>query len=215
MTVQIFFAALFALLLGLAFLFWGYRLFLVMLPIWGFVAGFWLGAEGVGLLLGDGFLATTTGWAVGLILGLLGAIFSYMFYWLGIIFVAGVLGAGLAGGVLRGLGLDSQALLVSATLIGFIIAAFLAWRFNLQRPFIELLTALLGGALVVLAPLLLFGQVSLDAVRLSGSGLPPILGQGALWTGLWLVLTAVGFWFQLRTHAAFTFGKDDYVQGWG
>ena len=39
---QIMIAALLAALLGAAFCFEGYRLLLVMLPVWGFFAGFWL-----------------------------------------------------------------------------------------------------------------------------------------------------------------------------
>ena len=63
--------ALFAVLLGVAFCFAGYRFFLVMLPIWGFFAGFWLGAQTTVLLFGDGFLATTTGWVVGFVAGII------------------------------------------------------------------------------------------------------------------------------------------------
>ena len=74
--LQVIFAALFAFLIGLAFLLYGYRLFLVMLPIWGFFAGFWLGAQTIAMLLGGGFLATTTGWVVGFATGLLLAVLS-------------------------------------------------------------------------------------------------------------------------------------------
>jgi hypothetical protein len=42
---------LFALFLGLVFCFAGYRVFLVMLPIWGFFAGFWLALAGAGLIM--------------------------------------------------------------------------------------------------------------------------------------------------------------------
>ena len=69
-------AVLFAAILGLVFLLWGYLVFLVMLPIWGFFAGFWLGAAGLSLFLGQGFLATVTGGIVGFILGLIGAVLS-------------------------------------------------------------------------------------------------------------------------------------------
>ena len=37
----------------------------MLLPIWGFFAGFWLGAQTITWVLGEGFLATTTGWVVG------------------------------------------------------------------------------------------------------------------------------------------------------
>ena len=56
--------ALFSVLLGAAILLAGYRFFLVMLPIWGFFGGLWLGAYAVTLILGTGFLATTTGLVV-------------------------------------------------------------------------------------------------------------------------------------------------------
>ena len=45
--------ALFAVLLGLAFCFAGYRFFLVMLPIWGFFGGFWIGAYAISVLAGQ------------------------------------------------------------------------------------------------------------------------------------------------------------------
>ena len=73
-------AVLFAAIIGIGFLLWGYRIFLVMLPIWGFFAGFWLGAGGISLFLGQGFLATVTGWVVGFALGVIGAVLSYLFY---------------------------------------------------------------------------------------------------------------------------------------
>jgi hypothetical protein len=62
--------------IGLAFAFWGFRVFLILLPIWGFFAGFLLGAQGMTYLFGDAFLATTLGWVVGFLLGLLFAVLS-------------------------------------------------------------------------------------------------------------------------------------------
>ena len=50
-----------AISLGALFLFLGYRAFLILLPIGGFVAGFILGAELVATILDQGFLATLTG----------------------------------------------------------------------------------------------------------------------------------------------------------
>ena len=55
--------ALFAVLLGAAFCFAGYRFFLVMLPIWGFFGGFWIGAT-VGIF-GAGLLGAVVGRTLG------------------------------------------------------------------------------------------------------------------------------------------------------
>ena len=54
----------------------------------GFFAGFWLEAHSITLLLGEGFLATTTGWIVGFVVGILLALFSYLFYALAVAIIA-------------------------------------------------------------------------------------------------------------------------------
>ena len=59
-----------AVVIGLAVCFAGYRLFLVLLPIWGFVVGFWLGSALVDAYGSDTFLATTAGWIAGIIIGI-------------------------------------------------------------------------------------------------------------------------------------------------
>ena len=98
--LSILFVSLFALILGLAFCFAGYRVFLVMLPIWGFFAGFWLGAEATTLLFGVGLLATTTSWVIGFVVGLLGAVLSYLFFIIGVALVAGGFGWALGGALM-------------------------------------------------------------------------------------------------------------------
>ena len=53
--LQVVAMSLLVLALGAAFLLAGYRLFYILLPIWSFVVGFWLGAQasaGIGLLRG-------------------------------------------------------------------------------------------------------------------------------------------------------------------
>ncbi|MGQ9872132.1 hypothetical protein [Leptodesmis sp.] len=65
----------------------------LMLPVWSFFGGLWLGAKGVNLLFGGGFLATSTGLTIGLGLGILLAIFSWQFYELGVAFLGAVIGA--------------------------------------------------------------------------------------------------------------------------
>ena len=59
------------LFLGTLIAFAGYRLFLVLLPIYGFFFGLSFGAHSVQALFGDGFLSTTTSWVVGFFAGVL------------------------------------------------------------------------------------------------------------------------------------------------
>jgi hypothetical protein len=206
--------ALFALVLGGLFLFWGYRIFLVMLPIWGFFAGFWLGAQTTVLLFGDGFLATTTGWVVGFVAGLVFALLSYLFYIFGVALIAAAVGAALVSGFMALFGLDSGLLVLIPALIGAVVLAAITIIFNLQKVVIIIVTAVGGSNALILAVLLLFGRVSIDAVSSAGSAVGPVLRDSWFWAVVWLVLALAGIIFQLRTNRTFVFRKEDHVQGW-
>jgi hypothetical protein len=80
MTFELLCMSLIGLLFGLAVAYGGYRLFLILLPIWGFFFGFGLGAQTLQAIFGVGFLSTISSWVVGLIVGLIFAVLSYLFY---------------------------------------------------------------------------------------------------------------------------------------
>ena len=208
-------AVLFAAILGLAFLLWGYRIFLVMLPIWGFFAGFWLGAAGIALFLGQGFLATVTGWVVGFILGVIGAVLSYLFYGGFVLIVAAMVGAGLASTILTAMGITTGWIIAIVALVTAAIVAVATLVFNLQKYVIILLTSLGGADLIVLAGMLLFGVVTLTDVQGGGNLLTPVFKESWLAVLAWVVLAVVGFFRQVRTNRAFTFERDAYVEAWG
>jgi len=140
-----------AVAIGLAFAFWGFRVFLVLLPIWGFFAGFILGANGVEYLLGDGFLATTMGWVVGFLLGLLFAVLSYLYYWVAVILLGGALGYQLTIGLLHWIGFDADGIIA----FGLAIAGgaiFAIGFFILQMPAVLVIVATaISGAGATLA----------------------------------------------------------------
>src|SRR5512135_2632151 len=96
MSTDLFFnlvcSALIASLFGLALVFAGYKFFRLLLPIWGFFFGLWLGAQSIQVLFNQGFLATVTGWTVGFIVGLLFAALSYFFYLFAVALIASSLG---------------------------------------------------------------------------------------------------------------------------
>jgi hypothetical protein len=208
-------AVLFAAILGVVFLLWGYRVFLVMLPIWGFFAGFWLGAAGISLFLGQGFLATVTGWVAGFILGVIGAVLSYLFYGVFVIIIAALAGAAVAAAIMTALGITSGWLIALVALFNAAVVAFLTIVFNLQKYVIILLTSLGGADLIMLAGMLLFGLVTLADVQAGGNLLTPVFKQSWLAILAWLALTIVGFVRQVRSNRAFTFERDAYVEAWG
>src|SRR5512145_542874 len=97
-------AGVIGLLFGTFMTFLGYRFFLVLLPIWGFFFGLFLGAQSVQVLFGQEFLATVTSWVVGFVVGALFAVLSYAFYMLAVGIIAGSLGYVLAVELLTWIG---------------------------------------------------------------------------------------------------------------
>lgn len=137
-----------AILFGLAMCFFGYKLFLFLLPIWGFFFGLWLGAQSLQALFGTGFLATITSWVVGFIVGLVFAVLSYLFYMLAVAILAGSLGYFAAVGVLQALGMQLNWLVWLIGIVAAIALAFVTLRFNLQKWVIIIATSLAGAAVV-------------------------------------------------------------------
>ena len=213
--MEVLFLAMFSLVIGLILCFWGYRTFLVMLPIFGFFAGFWLGAEAVALIFGTGFLVTITGWVVGFFLGLVVAVLSYLFYFVGVALVALAAGAALGAGVMGAFGFDSALLVLMVEIVSAVVVAGLTLVFNLQKYVIIAITALGGANAIVLSPLLLFDRVSLASVSGAGSAVKPVLQDSWLWLVVWLIIAVGSIVYQIRSNRSYAFNRDIYVEGWG
>lgn len=72
------------------FLFYGFRAFLILLPIDGFIVGFYVGAQAMHIALDEGFLTTTLSIIVWLGAGTIGAFASYVFLIMGLVLLAQV-----------------------------------------------------------------------------------------------------------------------------
>ena len=134
----------------------GYRLFLVLLPIWGFFVGFALGAQTIQALLGDAFLGTVTGWVVGFVVAVIFAVLSYLFYLFAVIIIAAGLGYGLGVGIMT----TFIPMGILAWIVGVVLAVVVVvvtLRFNLQKYVIIIATSL-AGALMAIGTLMLGAQ---------------------------------------------------------
>jgi hypothetical protein len=157
-TLQGLIVGILGLAIGLALVFRGLRLFLLVLPLVGFVGGFLLGAGLVEHLFGDGFLATLTGWVGGFLVGLVMAVLSYLYYWLAVGVFGGFLGYQLTLGLLAWLGFSESGAL--AMLIAFVVALGAGLAFLLlDMPTVLAIvgTAIAGAALVVAGAALALG----------------------------------------------------------
>ena len=176
---------LFAIAIGLAFCFWGFRVFLILLPIWGFFAGFLLGANAMTAIFGDAFLATVTGWVIGFGLGLLFAVLSYLYYWVAVILLGGVLGYQLTIGLLQWIGFEADGIV--AFLLGLVVGAiFAVGFFLLQMPAVLVIVAsAISGAGATLAGVVIaLGLVPYEALNFG------IFGAMQQWDVGWIGIIA-------------------------
>jgi hypothetical protein len=189
-----------AVAIGLAFAFWGFRVFLILLPIWGFFAGFLLGANGITYIFGDGFLVTTTGWVVGFLLGLLFAVLSYLYYWVAVILLGGALGYQLTLGLLHWIGFEADGL------IAFILAlvggaVFAVGFFLLQMPAVLVIVATaISGAGATIAGVAI-GLGLIDVENLNGGIFGVFNYSDVGWLGIIaaIALAFAGAIYQTRT----------------
>ena len=180
-----------ALFFGLVLAFAGYRLFLFLLPIWGFFFGFAFGAQTMQLIFGEAFLATVTSWVVGFIVAVIFAVLSYLFYIFAVALTAGSLGYSLAVGLLSAIGMQSNFLLWIIGLVVGVALAVIVLRFNIQKVVIEFATAFLGaGSIVAVFVALFSGQ---PVSQMLQSPVPITLKASPLWVLAFIVLGLIAF----------------------
>lgn len=201
-----------ALLLGLAALFAGYRFFLLLLPIWGFFAGFFISVSAVTVLFGDGFLATVLGWAVGFIVGLIFAVLSYLFYIAGVAILAGSIGYALGAGLMYAIFNDPTVLAFAVGLVAAVIVAAGTILLNLQKWVIIALTAIGGATALFVSAMLLFNVIELS--DLGGNPVRAVIDGSWFWFLIWIVLVAVGFAAQSVTTRTYVLVEPESGRSW-
>jgi hypothetical protein len=202
MDFQALLVGIIAIAVGAAMMLLGYRLALILLPIWGFFAGFIFGAQVLQEFFGDGFLATTASWVVGVIVGLLFAVLSYLFWYVAVVILFASIGYWLGYGFMTLIGFSETGLVAIGIglLLGavFAVAAFVT---GVPRAAPGGVTAIGGAHALIAGILVLFGTV---AVADLGTGVAnAIIMTNAGW---WLVaigLAVVSIIFQLKTIGDF------------
>ena len=201
MGFEVLCATLIALFLGLVVAFAGYRLFLTLLPIWGFFFGFALGAQSLQLLFGVGFLATVTSWVVGFFVGAIFAVLSYLFFAFAVAVMAGSLGYALGAGFMGLIGVDWNWLVWLVGMVVAVIVIIVTFWFSLQKYAIILATAV-GGAGVIVGTLM-FGYIGMALAKFVDNPIRFALNDSPLWTIVFLVLVVLGVAAQIYSTRAF------------
>jgi hypothetical protein len=195
MTLEGILLGLVALVIGAAFTFYGFRFFLILLPLWGFVIGFAAGAQLLALLFGEGFLATISGWIVGFVFGIGFALISYLWYWAAIVLLAGGVGYEIGLGLMALVNITGWL----AVVIGLILAVIFvvgAIALHVPRLMIVVFTAIGGAAILTGGILMVIGTI--QPGQLDSGIVGAILYRNWLWGLVFVVLAVVGAFYQLR-----------------
>jgi hypothetical protein len=194
-------------LIGLGICFFGLRYWFILLPIFGAVTGFYLGARVMQEVLGTGFLATATSWVVGVLVAIAFALLSWFVWYIGAIVAAASVGAMLASGLVHAIFSNPWGIvIVIISLIGAIIFAAIALALNLPIYIVIVNTALGGASLAIAGVMTLIGMITVSELA-NGATVAVVdesrfQGAGWLWVIAWIIVSVLGLLFQLQSVAA-------------
>jgi hypothetical protein len=198
-----------AIVVGLAWAFYGFKAFIILLPIWAFLVGFAAGASWLQELFGEGFFATVTSWVGGLVVGVVLAVLSYFWYYAAVVIVGGALGYTLGAGFMGALGFDGILAIAAGLVVGAILA-FITIVLAVPAWLIVVLSAVGGAVATVNGALILIGRIKLEDIS---SG----LGEGLLKDPLIatigvIVIAAAGIVYRMRdlTETAASIRREGY-----
>ena len=197
--------AILAVVIGLAFCFGGWRFFLLLLPIWGFVVGFGLGTEAMRALFGDGTFATVTSWIVGFVIAVVFAVLSYLYYYAAIAILAGAVGYAIGAAAWGIIGNEQGVIAFVIGLVVGVVFAIGVLALNVPRYLVIVLTGLGGAATVIAGWFLLIGKVPADNVTWWQVG--KLISDSWFYLIVWGLLAAAGIVAQMRAPAM---GPDTY-----
>jgi hypothetical protein len=213
MTFELLCMALIGLLFGLAVAYGGYRLFLILLPIWGFFFGFGLGAQTLQAIFGVGFLATITSWIVGFIVGAMFAVLSYLFYIFAVALLSGSFGYSVAVGILTAIGLNFGLIVWLIGIVAAIALAVIVLAFNIQKYAIIVITAVAGTGVIIFTILASVG--GLTPAELARSPVLTAIQDSFWWLLFFIVVAGAGIIVQLRANQAYEIEAYDRLEAYG
>jgi hypothetical protein len=190
--------ALLALAVGSLFCFRGYLTMRLVIPLWGALSGFLLGAGLVDRVTGDGFLTGALGWLVGLAVAAVFWFLAYAYYEVSVVLAMGAVGFVLGASLMVALDVRwSWPVVLVGVLVGMALAV-LAVVGGLPMLLLTVLTAVAGAGTIVAGIMLLTGSVTAD--DLDSTAVAARIEDSAGWWVLYAVLAGTGIVLQLRVH---------------
>jgi len=203
MTFELLCAVFIALLIGVAITYNGYRWFLILLPLFGFVWGFGLGAQTLQALFGTAMFATVTSWVVGLIVGVVFAVLSYFFYLFGVALFAGALGYSLALIIMQAIGFNLNFLTWLIGIVAAVALAFVVLKYNVQKYVIIIGTSIIGAGTVVASVIYAFSPNKELIVQYAQLAVRAAISTSFWWWLIFILLVGSGIYIQIRSTRTF------------
>ncbi len=192
----------FAIIAGGVMLFAGQYVLRVLLPIWGFFAGFAFGAGLFADLADERFLGSVLGWISGLVCALLFALLAYLYYAVAVVVAMAAFGFAIGSGLVVALGIDWNWV---AVLVGVVVGAVLglvAVLGNMPMIVLAVISSIAGAVSVVAGLMLMFG--SLNSSDFSGAAFTQSVNDSWGWYLTLVVLIFVGIVAQIRQRATWS-----------
>ncbi|MBP6041960.1 hypothetical protein KA529_02990 [Candidatus Saccharibacteria bacterium] len=183
------FIALAMLLTGIAVSTLGFKMFKILLPILGLVAGAQVGFIGFQGVFGVGIVSTSVAIFVAMAVGVVMALLSFVFFEVAVTIYMALLGASALTylGVSLGVGDNSFVMWILA-LTGLIIGLTVTKSQTFSARLIMSLTSFIGVALILSSVFLIFGQISVEQLYQQGvaASIVKTVDQSFLWLFVWL-----------------------------
>lgn len=185
-----------AVLIGAVFCLRGYVAMRLIIPMWGSLAGFVLGAGIVAGVGDDGFLRTAAAWIVGLAVALLFGALAYLYFEVSVALALGAVGFALGSGLMTALGVRwSWVVALVGIVVGLLLAA-IAIVGDLPAMLLVLLTAFGGATAVIFGLMLVFGV--LDVRDVEAPTVTETINDSWYWYVIYLIAGVTGTLTQLR-----------------
>ncbi len=184
---------------GALFCFAGYLAFRLIIPLWGFFAGFAFGAGLISSITGDGFLRTLLGWAVGLGCALVFALLAYLFYEVAVVVAMGSIGFALGTSIMVALHVSWTWLIVLGGVALGVLLAVGAIVAELPMVLLIVLSALGGASAITMGVMLLVGTT--DSADFTKDSATEQIDAGWWWYVVYGVLALAGVVSQIRGAA--------------
>lgn len=200
-----------AIVVGLVVAALGTRLFYILLPLWGFLTGFVLGADLVASATGGELFASLGGWVAGAGLGIVLAAVSGLWFTGAVLVLGAGLGASVACGLLASVGLGGGLVtLLAGTLAGLGVAVIVLLA-DAPSVLVAAITSYGGATWALVGGLLLIGR--LEVADLHGVGAAGAMRGDVLAISLAFALGTLAFGYQaldLRARRIGELRRDGY-----